>query len=143
VSIPLSCQVPLSDPPPEALAIAFEAEDLEAVRRRVADRAAAAGLGAHRAATVVLAIHELVTNTIRHTGLGGTLRVWTEPGELVCQVEDRGHILDGLAGRRRRTAGGPGLWIVHHVSDLVEVRTGVTGTTVGVHTRAAAGSPTP
>lgn len=104
----------------------------------MADRAAAAGLAPHRAATVVLAMHELVTNTIRHTGGGGTLRVWTEPGELVCQVEDRGHILDGLAGRRRRAAAGEGRWIVNHVSDLVEVRTGVAGTTVRVHTRAAA-----
>jgi hypothetical protein len=42
-SIPSSCEVPLSDPPPEALALAFQAEDLEALRRLVADRAAAAG----------------------------------------------------------------------------------------------------
>jgi anti-sigma regulatory factor (Ser/Thr protein kinase) len=104
-------------------AVLLDAER-ETLRRLVADRAAAAGLRPHRAATVVLAIHELVTNSIRHTGCGGTLRVWTEPGELVCQVEDRGHILDGLAGRRRRAAAGEGLWIVNHVSDLVEVRTG-------------------
>jgi hypothetical protein len=62
--------------------------------------------------------------------------VWGAPGEVICQVEDSGHIHDPLAGRRAPAldaAGGGGLWSVHQLCDLVEVRTGHDGTTVRVH----------
>jgi hypothetical protein len=82
-------------------------------------------------------VNELTTNTVKHAGRGGMLRVWTEPGELICQVEDDGLIGDPLAGRSRGPAGvgGLGLWMVNQSCDLVKVRTGLAGSTVRVHAR--------
>jgi anti-sigma regulatory factor (Ser/Thr protein kinase) len=121
----------------ESLAVPFETEDLGRVRRVVANQATAAGLGRERVAELMLAVNELTTNTVKHAGGGGMLRVWTEPGELICQVEDDGLIGDPLAGRTRGPAGvgGLGLWMVNQLCDLVEVRTGAAGSTVRVHAR--------
>jgi anti-sigma regulatory factor (Ser/Thr protein kinase) len=134
---PPACDTPLTDPPPESLSIPFEAEDLGRVRSLVAEQAARAGLRRERVAELVLAVNELTTNSIRHAGSSGLLRVWREPGKLVCQVEDGGRIDDPLAGRKRGLAGigGLGLWMVNQLCDLVEVRTGQAGSTVRVHAR--------
>jgi hypothetical protein len=59
------------------------------------------------------------------------------PGEVVCQAENSGAIADPLAGRRapeRQQDQGVGLWIVHQLCDLVEVRNGAR-TTVRAHLR--------
>jgi len=132
---PAACEMPLSDPPLDSVAVAFEADDLGRLRTLVAKQAAVAGLRRERVAELVLAVNELTTNTIRHAGSGGILRVWSEAGKLVCQVEDGGRIGDALAGRKRGLpgVGGLGLWMVNQLCDLVEVRTGVAGSTVRVH----------
>jgi anti-sigma regulatory factor (Ser/Thr protein kinase) len=134
-SPPPACETPLPDPPAESLAIPFQAEDLHRLRTLVAKQAKVAGLRRERVAELVLAVNELTTNTIRHAGSGGMLRVWSEPGKLVCQVEDEGRIDDPLAGRKRGLPGigGLGLWMVNQLCDLVEVRTGAAGSTVRVH----------
>jgi anti-sigma regulatory factor (Ser/Thr protein kinase) len=113
----------------------FGVEDLFSARALVAEQATAAGLSKDRVADLMLAVNELAINAITH-GHGGTLRVWARPRAVVCQVEDRGHITDPLAGRRVPTpdvAGGVGLWTVNELCELVEVRTGRDGTTVRVH----------
>lgn len=132
---PPDCEVPLPDPPAGSLAIPFGAEDLRRLRTLVAKQATVAGLHRERVAELVLAVNELTTNTIRHAGSNGMLRVWSEAGKLICQVEDAGRIGDPLAGRKRGSlgAGGLGLWMVHQLCDLVEVRTGAAGNTVRVH----------
>jgi anti-sigma regulatory factor (Ser/Thr protein kinase) len=134
---PPACEAPLPKPPAEAVAVAFDAADLGGVRAMVAERATVAGLRRERVAEVVLAVNELTTNSVKHAGTGGTVRVWTEPGELICQVEDAGRISDPLAGRKRGLAGvgGLGLWMVNQLCDLVQVRTGPAGSTVRVHAR--------
>jgi len=134
---PPRCEAPLPEPPPESVAIPFDAQDLRRVRTVVAEQAAGAGLRRERVAELVLAVNELTTNTVRHAGTSGILRVWSERGKLVCQVEDGGRISDPLAGRRRGLPGigGLGLWMVNQLCDLVEVRTGETGSTVRVHAR--------
>jgi len=46
---------------------------------------------------------------------------------LICEVHDTGQIADPLAGRRLPSptaVGGFGLWLVNHLCDLVQVRTG-------------------
>ena len=80
---------------------------------------------------------ELAANTLRHTGGGGTFRIWHTRLEILCQVEDEGWITDPLAGRRRRPAAEPGhgLWLVNQVCDLVELRSGRAGTTIRLHFR--------
>jgi hypothetical protein len=59
--------------------------------------------------------------------------IWATGDELIGQVQDSGHISDPLAGRRIPApdqGGGQGIWLVHQLCDLVEVRTGPTGTVI-------------
>jgi anti-sigma regulatory factor (Ser/Thr protein kinase) len=87
-------------------------------------------------ADLVLAVNELATNTIRHGGGRGVLRVWKTRSRLVCQIDDSGHIADPMAGRRvprPDVAGGVGLWTVNQLCELVEVRSTQAGTTIRVH----------
>jgi anti-sigma regulatory factor (Ser/Thr protein kinase) len=130
--IPADCQRPLPAPPPSAVRLDY-ACDLRPVRALVASRAAAAGLAERRRPDLVLAVSEVAANTLAHAGGHGTLHVWQEAGEIVCQLDDGGWISDPLAGRLRPgpgETGGQGLWVVNQVCDLVEVRTGRSGTTI-------------
>ena len=130
--IPADCQRPLPAPPPAAVRLEYEG-DLRPVRALVASRAAAAGLSERRLPDLVLAVSEVAANTLAHAGGPGTLHVWQEAGEIVCQLGDGGWITDPLAGRWRPGPGearGQGLWVVNQLCDLVEVRTGRSGTTI-------------
>lgn len=136
--LPLGCDEPLLDPPPDALTLPFGMENLYAVRSLVKWTARQAGLSGARTDDLVLGINELAANAVRHAHGGGLVRAWSLPGKVICQVEDSGHIHDPLAGRRTPSLDGAGsamgLWTVNQLCDLVEVRTGETGTTVRVHT---------
>jgi anti-sigma regulatory factor (Ser/Thr protein kinase) len=135
--LPLGCDDPLPEPPPDALRLPFGLPTLYAVRSMVTWISNQAGLSSDRTEDLVLGINELATNTIRHAHGGGLLRVWRVPGTVICQVEDSGHIPDPLAGRRTPALGaegGVGLWSVNQLCDLVEVRSGGSGTTIRVHT---------
>lgn len=132
----------LSRPPAGATALRFRAEQGE-VRRFTAARARGAGLPAERVTDLVIAIAELAGNTLLHSASAGTLTIWTTGDEIVCQVSDSGQIADPLAGtlcpEPDEIGSRRGLWLVHQVSDLVQVRTGSSGTTVRVHMRLPAG----
>ena len=56
-------------------------------------------------------------------------------------MHDGGWITDPLAGRKRPPpdSAGQGLWVVNHVSDLVEMRSGPAGTTTRLHFRLPGG----
>ena len=110
--------------------------DLSAVRALVLEQARQAGLTEDRATDLVLAVSEVAANTLRHTRSSGTLAIWHDADQVVCEIRDAGVITDPLAGRRRPPAGasgGHGLWIVHQVCDLVEMASDATGTTVRMH----------
>jgi anti-sigma regulatory factor (Ser/Thr protein kinase) len=132
--IPPECERPLTPPPPEASSLAY-ADDLRGARALVREHATRAGLPASRAADLVLAASEIAANTLRHARSPGTLQVWQTRDELICQLQDQGHIADPLVGRRRAFSGlgGHGLWVVHQVCDLVELRTGPAGTALRLH----------
>ncbi len=135
--VPDECDRPLPAPPDGVAALAYRS-DLAALRAFAARHAASLGLAADRVADLVLAVGELAANTFRHTDRGGVLAIWATGDELICQVQDSGHITDPLAGRRRPLAdggGGHGLWIVHQVCDLVEFRSGPGGTAIRMHLR--------
>ena len=88
----------------------------------------------------MLAVNEVATNSIRHGGGRGVLRIWHAAGALVCEVADSGRIADPLAGRQRPVSGqsgGHGLWLCNQICDLVQVRTFATGSVVRLHTRHA------
>lgn len=134
--IPPGCEHPLSAPPTDAATLEFGLEELAEVRALVGWQSGATGLSSDRTADLVLAVNELATNTIRHAGTRGLLRVWEVPDEVVCQIEDPGHISDPLAGRRRPPAiidGGLGLWMVNQLCDLVELRSSAAGTAIRAH----------
>jgi anti-sigma regulatory factor (Ser/Thr protein kinase) len=119
--------------PTHAEGMAFGLEDVAAVRALVARHAAGAGLAAERAADLVLAASEAATNSVLHGGGRGDFAVWREGAAVVGEVRDAGRISDPLAGRRRPSLDaldGRGLWVVHQLCDLVEVRSLAAGTVV-------------
>ncbi|NUP23503.1 MAG: sensor histidine kinase [Streptomyces sp.] len=120
-------------PAPDAAVFSYGAEDLPVVRQFALAQAMRLGLGEQRLMDVELAVAELTTNSVVHGGGGGTLAVWAEHGQLVCEVRDAGRLTDPLAGRRppeHGQLGGRGLMLVHYVADLVRQHTGDDGTTL-------------
>jgi anti-sigma regulatory factor (Ser/Thr protein kinase) len=116
-------------PPPDASVLEF---DVVAHARNFATQfATRAGLPDERLTDLIIAISELGGNSIAHTGSGGTLLCWQEDGSLVCELRDEGHIKDLLAGRLRPPddqESGRGLLMVNYLCDLVQVKTGPSGT---------------
>jgi anti-sigma regulatory factor (Ser/Thr protein kinase) len=111
---------------------------LGAVRRFVGRFAERAGLGGDRTADLLLAVHEVATNSVRHGGGRGRLLLWQEPGMVLCEVRDEGRITAPLAGRERPRlgqVGGYGLWLANQVCDLVQVRAYAAGGVVRLHMR--------
>lgn len=133
--LPLSCDSQLPSPVTSAMSFTFTT-DLSAVRTLVQRCAREAGLSEARAVDLVLAVSEVAANTLRHAKSPGTLDIWHDADEIICQIQDKGIITDPLAGRRRPTAdamGGHGLWLVNQVCDLVEMRSDDSGTTIRLH----------
>jgi anti-sigma regulatory factor (Ser/Thr protein kinase) len=133
--LPERCRLPLGHPPTRARDLSYDT-DLRPLRALVAARSIQAGLPETRASDLVLAVSEVAANTLRHTPGGGTLSVWAEPGEIVCEIRDQGWIADPLAGRLRppeHPTGRQGLWVVNMICDLVELRSGRSGTTIRLH----------
>jgi anti-sigma regulatory factor (Ser/Thr protein kinase) len=133
--LPPSCSLPLPAPRDEAMSYTYRT-DLSQVRALVLKHAVDAGLPDARANDLVLAVSEVAANTLRHTKSSGTLTIWHDPDEIICEIHDEGVITDPLAGRRAPAPdalGGHGLWLVHQVCDLVELRSDNTGTTIRMH----------
>jgi anti-sigma regulatory factor (Ser/Thr protein kinase) len=111
--------------------------DLSQLRALVLKQAREAGLTESRAQDLVLAVSEVAGNTLRHTGSSGTLAIWHDADEIVCEIHDQGTIADPLlAGQRKPSldaSGGHGLWLVYQVCDRVELTSGADGTTVRMH----------
>jgi len=110
--------------------------DLAAIRAVVHRYAIRAGLTEARAIDLTLAVSEVAANTVRHAKSPGSLQIWYDAREIICQIHDEGTITDPLAGRRRpslNAMGGHGLWIVNQVCDQVEMRSDETGTTIRLH----------
>jgi len=119
---------------PETLA--FDVTGLGEVRRRVTAEAERAGMDATEVADLVTAVSELAANSVMHGGGSGVLRLWQEEQRLLAEVEDRGVIEEPLVGRIRpdvHQEGGRGLWLANQLCDLVQIRSGETGTTVRLH----------
>jgi anti-sigma regulatory factor (Ser/Thr protein kinase) len=133
---------PFDDPLPSAPATAQEHEftthSLRVVRRLVAGFAAHAGLDPERADDLVTAVNEVATNSVRHAGGNGVLKLWSGAEWVLCDIADRGRIGDPLAGRRRpkpEQPSGRGLWVANQICDLVQVRATTEGTVIRLHMR--------
>jgi anti-sigma regulatory factor (Ser/Thr protein kinase) len=134
-TVPASCQIPLTQPPPDAMSMNYT-RDLSAVRSEVEKQARQARLPETKIVDLVLAVGEVAANTVRHAHSPGTLDISVDEREIVCTIRDSGTITDPLAGRRRPkpdALDGHGLWLVHQVCDLVEMRSGSSGTAIRLH----------
>ena len=111
----------------------FQSLTVSAVRAVVSRHAAKAGMDAARRSDLVLAANEIATNSVRHAGGWGLLRIWREADALICEVTDQGSGLGALpAPRRPHTdqVDGYGLWLANKLCEQVEVSTAGGGTAV-------------
>lgn len=125
----------------------FGETTLRVLRETVLAHATAAGMPEGRALDVMLAVHELAANAIKHGGGTGNLRMSVTHRELICQVSDPGWASSGLL--RSSTPGshlpgaaaqrspwpyepGHGLWLVRKVADQMSVNAGPAGSQVTV-----------
>jgi anti-sigma regulatory factor (Ser/Thr protein kinase) len=124
---------PLPPPPPDAAWMDFDAGRLERVRAFVSDQARATRIDGGGVADLVVAVHELATNSVEHGGGGGVVRAWQTSDAIVVEVADRGNIAAPLAGRLRPSPDGDrgrGLWMANQLCDLVQIRSSAGAGTV-------------
>jgi anti-sigma regulatory factor (Ser/Thr protein kinase) len=131
---------PLPEPPAGVREVPFDGHTLFGLRALVVAHATGAGVDELRAGDLVLAVHELATNSVRHGGGQGVLRMWHDRDAVICEVRDGGRIVHPLAGRERPDSdqlGGHGLWLINQLCDLVQIRSFATGGVVRLHVRRA------
>jgi anti-sigma regulatory factor (Ser/Thr protein kinase) len=127
---------PLPEAPVDCPEIEFGAGPMQPVRAFVAQHAGT-DLGAERVADLILAVTEVATNSVRYGGGHGAMRIWRDDSAVICEVRDHGHLEYPLVGRRRPaidTVEGRGIWLVHQLCDLVQIRSYASGTVVRMHT---------
>jgi anti-sigma regulatory factor (Ser/Thr protein kinase) len=132
----LPFNAPLPEPTGEPPEFTFQTGPMGGLRRLVARHALDAGLNSSKTSDLVLAVTEVASNTFKHAGGEGILRIWQDPATLFCEVRDHGYIRQPLVGREKRapdTGGGRGLWLVNQLCDLVQVRTNDSGSVVRLH----------
>ncbi|MEV0200490.1 anti-sigma factor RsbA family regulatory protein [Nonomuraea sp. NPDC050691] len=121
-------------PEPSGFAVLrFDRDNFAAARGLAVGLATELGFDGARLDDIRLVVAELCANSLDYGGGAGDIRVWAEADRLVCEVADKGHITDPLAGREPvdpRIAGSRGLLIVNLLSDLVRVHTRAGGTRI-------------
>ncbi|UUY46009.1 sensor histidine kinase [Streptomyces yangpuensis] len=146
---------PLPEPAGPVGRLAYSHGGLAEVREYAEEWARGTALSPARRGDLIMAISEAAANSLAHGGGKGTLRLWTvggpaaqEPGPVtggpagpvagvIAEIHDGGLLADPLAGRRRPSLassdGGRGLWMIHQLCDLVEVRATEGGFTLRLH----------
>ncbi|MGN9810970.1 ATP-binding protein [Micromonospora sp. BQ11] len=130
---------------PVLLARSFTAATVTELRHLLAVRVAAAGLAGDPADDFVLAVHELVTNAVRHGGGTGHLQLACNGDVIHCTVTDHGTGQDDVAVDLPESdvPGGRGLWLAHHLTGtlVLQRRPGGLAATVTVHLPGPGGPP--
>jgi anti-anti-sigma factor len=124
----------------------FDADSLYALRAAVAAHASDAGLPPGRADDLVIAVHELAANAVRHGAGHGRLRIRKSDQALFCEISDDGAPPPASAADETpqettaetthdtpdaaqwRTEPGHGLALVRQVADQTSLRSGPSGT---------------
>ena len=144
---PDSAAPPETAAPPSSAPLldqAFDAGSLYALRAAVAAHASQAGLAPGRADDLVIAVHELAANAVRHGAGHGRLRIWRSDHALLCEISD-----DGLPDAQKppdapktwRTEPGHGLSLVRQVADHTSLRSGRDGTSATISFALAPSGP--
>ena len=117
----------------ESLALdqAFDGDSLYTLRAAVAAHGSQAGLSDGRTRDLVLAVHELAANAVRHGAGQGRLRLWAAHDTVRCEVTDEG-APDAADAALWQAEPGHGLWLVRRIADSASVRSGASGTTAAV-----------
>jgi anti-sigma regulatory factor (Ser/Thr protein kinase) len=143
----------------QTLDLTFDSGSLHDVRAAAQEYADQAGMPADRVIDLVLVVHELVANAIRHGAGTGRLRIWSQPDGLLCEIQDDGPAARGSDAGHERPQDDPepdpdldpdlaspwpyvdghGLWVARTVADRMHVRSGPDGTRATVMFTLAAG----
>jgi anti-sigma regulatory factor (Ser/Thr protein kinase) len=115
-----------------ALDQAFDDDSLYALWAAVAAHGSQAGLSEGRTRDLVLAVHELAANAVRHGAGQGRLRLWAAPDAVRCEVTDTGIPGEAADAARWQAEPGHGLWLVRRIADSASVRSGASGTVAAV-----------
>ena len=91
-----------------------------------------AGLPVDRAGQIAIAVKRLARDSLRRGSPSATIRIWSEPDALICEVADDITVTDPLLGRSVPTNEHEGLWEANQVCDLVQLRSTPTRTTVRI-----------
>ena len=103
---------------------------------------------ADRAADIMIALHELAANAVRHGAGSGRLRIWDHVGALYCRVDDdgpaaavaapggdHGNGARGTPGSAEQNLAehwpyqaGHGLWLARQVADQIRLCSDSSGT---------------
>ncbi|MFB4277186.1 MULTISPECIES: anti-sigma factor RsbA family regulatory protein [unclassified Nonomuraea] len=118
---------PLPAPGRDAETIRFTARELKRLRQSVGDYARAAGMDRNLITSLVISVSEIAANSVEHGAGYGTIAMWVDGGELICEIADPGGALDdplpGYIPPEPESPRGYGLWISRQLCDLVELRT--------------------
>ncbi|MBB4761479.1 ATP-binding protein [Amorphoplanes digitatis] len=112
----------------------FTESSVTSLRHAVSAAVSAAGLSVELAEDFVMALHELVTNAVRHGGGTGTLELRQQADVLTCEIVDHGGPADGLPVRLSPTdlPGGRGLWLAHQLTGSLMLTQRPDGVTASV-----------
>ena len=122
---------PALGPPSQEQPFANGSTTLRGIRAWTKRHGLEAGLDPERIEGLVLAVCELVTNSLEHGAGHGTLSWWLRPGRVVTQIHDPGHMSIITPGLRRPDAlavRGRGVWMARQLCDVVHLWTTVDGT---------------
>jgi anti-sigma regulatory factor (Ser/Thr protein kinase) len=130
---------------PAALDQLFDGDSLYTVRAAVAAHASEAGIPEGRVRDVVLAVHELAANAVRHGAGQGRVQLWITGDGIRCEVTDAGTPPAAANGDRLNASSrdaaqwpvehGHGLWLVRKVADQASLDSGPSGTVAVVNFR--------
>jgi anti-sigma regulatory factor (Ser/Thr protein kinase) len=112
---------------------AFDLDGLVSLRSAVAAHADRLGLPIGRIPELVLVAHELASNSVRHGGGHGRVRMWRDGPAIVCQITDAGPGLpvppgDDYDRPPVDALGGRGLWLAFHLCDQFTLESNGEGT---------------
>src|SRR3954451_5722577 len=135
--VPGTPQLPVAAGPDAGpFEIGFTAADLPALRGAGRGRAREAGLSGVPLDDLVVAVHELATNAVRHGGGRGRLDLRRDGDTLICDVTDRGpgfgEVPVPSGPPPAEVPGGRGLWLARLLTDTLLLSDGPDGVTVSV-----------